>query len=92
MTVLGEPEVTLCAVAADEASAVAVDPFAVGDGLWSRGWHLDRQGPPDSLHATCMPIHDGPVMDEFLTDLRAVVEEVGTARVTDRSTNYAALE
>ena len=42
-----------------ETSAVAVDPFAVGDGLRARGWHLDRQGPPDSLHATCMPIHDG---------------------------------
>ena len=93
LAVLGEPDVTLCAIAADPASAVAVDPFAVGDGLWARGWHLDRQGPPDSLHATCMPVHDtGTVLDEFHSDLRAVVEEVGTARVTDRTTNYAALE
>jgi sphinganine-1-phosphate aldolase len=92
LTVLGQPDATLCAVAADETSSVAVDPFAVGDGLRIRGWHLDRQGPPDSLHATCMPIHDGPVMDEFLDDLAAVVAEVGTSRTDDRSTNYAAME
>ena len=29
-----------------------VDVFAVGDLLRARGWHLDRQAPPDSLHAT----------------------------------------
>ena len=74
-------------------SPVAVDPFIVNDGLRARGWHLDRQGPPDSLHATCMPIQgDGPVMEEFLTDLAAIVAEVGTARTDDRPTNYAALE
>ena len=26
--------------------------FAVGDALRARGWHHDRQKPPDSLHAT----------------------------------------
>jgi glutamate/tyrosine decarboxylase-like PLP-dependent enzyme len=93
LTVLGEPDVTLCAISADTASGVAVDPFAVGEGLRARGWHLDRQGPPDSLHATCMPVHDtGRVMDDFLTDLRAVVADVGATRTEDRATNYAALE
>jgi hypothetical protein len=40
-----------------------------------------------------MPVHDtGRVMDDFLTDLRAVVADVGATRTEDRATNYAALE
>lgn len=93
LTVLGEPEVTLLAIAADPAAPVAVDPFVVGDALSERGWHLDRQAPPDSLHASVAPVHDtGTVLEEFLADLRAVVAEVGVARAEDRSTNYAVLE
>lgn len=93
LTVLGAPEVTLLALCADPASPVAVDPFLVGDQLFGRGWHLDRQGPPDSLHASCAPIQDtGTILDDFLTDLRAVVAEVGRGRADDRSTNYAVLE
>ena len=93
LRVVGDPEVTLLAIAADEASAVAVDPFLVGDRLSERGWHLDRQGPPDSLHASCAPIHDtGTILDEFAGDLAAVVAEVGTTRADDRSTKYAVLE
>lgn len=93
LTVLGRPEVTLLAIAADEAAPVAVDPFLVGDRLSERGWHLDRQAPPDSLHASVAPVHDtGTVLDDFVADLRAVVAEVGVARAEDRSTNYAVLE
>lgn len=93
LTVVGSPEVTLLAITADVESPVAVDPFFVGDGLTARGWHLDRQSPPDSLHATCAPIQDtGTIMDDFLQDLREVVAAVGTKRADDRSTNYAALE
>jgi sphinganine-1-phosphate aldolase len=93
LTVVGAPEVTLAAIAADEASTVAVDPFLVGDALSARGWHLDRQGPPESLHASCAPLHDtGSILDDFATDLAAVVAEVGTSRTDDRSTKYAVLE
>ncbi len=49
LTVLGQPEVTLCAISASDGSDV--DVFAVADALWQSGWHLDRQAPPDSLHA-----------------------------------------
>lgn len=93
LTVLGEPEVTLLAITADPGSAVAVDPFLVGDGLSARGWHLDRQSPPDSLHATCAPVQDtGTILDEFFRDLAEVVAAVGVARAEDRSTNYAVLD
>ena len=65
--------------------------FALGDALQRRGWYLDRQKPPDSLHAT-VSAGNAPVVDEFLADLLVCVAEVGDARTDDRSTNYATLE
>jgi len=90
LTVLGEPEMTLAAIAAADGSDV--DVFAVHDGVSARGWYLDRQAPPDSLHATIHAGHASPVVDEFIADLQAVVDELGGARTDDRSTKYAALE
>jgi glutamate/tyrosine decarboxylase-like PLP-dependent enzyme len=90
LRVVGEPEATLVAIAA--ADAGALDMFAVGDVLSAKGWHLDRQTPPDSLHATVHAAHAGGVIDEFVTDLRAAVAEVGAARAADRSTTYASTE
>ena len=55
------------------------------------GWHLDRQKPPDSLHAT-VSAGNAPVIEEFLTDLAACVDDVGGTRLADRSTSYATLE
>ncbi len=49
--------------------------FAVADGLWRRGWYVDRQGPPPSLHCTVSVVHDGKI-DAFVADLRASVDEV----------------
>ena len=68
-----------------------LDVFAVGDALLARGWHLDRQKPPDSLHST-VSAGNAPVIDEFLADLAACVTEVGGTRLADRSTSYATLE
>ena len=51
-------------------TSTELDPFALGDALQARGWYLDRQKPPDSLHAT-VSAGNAPVVDEFLTDLRA---------------------
>jgi sphinganine-1-phosphate aldolase len=90
LAIVSEPEVTLAAITAS-GSAPAVDVFALNDELARRGWHLDRQGPPDSLHATCVPVHLG-VMDEFLADLRASVAVVTGVHTDDRSTTYAAVE
>jgi glutamate/tyrosine decarboxylase-like PLP-dependent enzyme len=84
--VLGEPEAQLVAMASD-----GVDVFAVGDVLLAQGWHLDRQGPPDTLHATVCAAN-APVIDEYLADLQAAVETVGVTTADDRSTNYATLE
>jgi sphinganine-1-phosphate aldolase len=86
LRVLGEPEAHLLAVTGDGA-----DVFAVGDAMHARGWYLDRQQPPDSLHMT-VSAGNAPVVDDFLRDLRASVDKVGTVRTEDRSTNYATLE
>jgi glutamate/tyrosine decarboxylase-like PLP-dependent enzyme len=95
LQVLGRPDTTLVAIASDPEAKVPLDPFAVGSGLAERGWHLDRQGPPDSLHATITPIQgaDGcRLIEEFLADLCAVAAEVGATQDADRSTRYAATE
>jgi glutamate/tyrosine decarboxylase-like PLP-dependent enzyme len=86
LAIVGEPEVTLAAIGS---GASGTDVFAVGDAVRRKGWLLDRQGPPDSLHATCTPVHTPAVVAEFLGDLAAAVSEVGADRVTDRATNYA---
>ena len=85
--ILGEPEAQLFALT----STAGLDVFALGDALQRRGWYLDRQKPPDSLHAT-VSAGNAPVVDDFLADLHACVAEVGDARTDDRSTNYATLE
>jgi len=88
LTVLGAPIAHNLAIAAEDSSQL--DVFRVMDVLGTRGWHLDRQSPPDSLHATVAASNAAHV-DEFLADLRAAVDEVGVERTDDRSTEYAPL-
>lgn len=68
--VLGAPEATLVAFTFD-----GVDPFAVGAALAERGWVVDQQQPPPSLHCTVNAVHE-PVIAEFLATLREVVDAV----------------
>jgi glutamate/tyrosine decarboxylase-like PLP-dependent enzyme len=84
--VLGDAEVTLVALAFDD-----VDPFAVGEALWKRGWYLDRQAPPPSLHATVNAVH-AAVIEEFLVDLRTAVEEVRAAGARGEQRAYASAD
>ena len=91
LTVLGEPQAHLLAIAADPEAARPVDVFALGDALARRGWFHDRQSPPDSLHAT-VSAGNAPVVDEYLADLAACADEVLGTRAADRRTDYATLE
>ncbi|AYY13438.1 aspartate aminotransferase family protein [Actinobacteria bacterium YIM 96077] len=61
--VLGDPPVSVFAIASEQ-----VDMMAVADRLESRGWWIDRQRDPDSIHLIVNPTHV-PVVDEFLRDL-----------------------
>jgi sphinganine-1-phosphate aldolase len=91
LTVLGDPTYHLLAIAADPDAGEPLDVFAVGDALQRRGWYLDRQGPPDSLHATVSNSNTG-VIDDFLAALAESAEEVRGTSADDRSTSYATLE
>ena len=91
LQVLGDGAFHLVAMAADPGSAIAIDVFALADNLAAKGWYHDRQTPPDNLHSTVSNSNTG-VIGEYLEALRASVAEVGTARTTDRSTQYATLE
>ena len=86
LEVLGEPDAHVFAL-----SSAQLDVFALGDALHRRHWHLDRQLPPDSLHAT-VSAGNAPIVEEFLRDLQVSVAEIGGTRTDDRGTEYATLE
>ncbi len=70
LRVLGEPPASVFAFTSEE-----VDVYAVGDALDERGWHMDRQIKPASLHLMITPVHAG-LEDRFLDDLATAVDEV----------------
>ena len=55
--------------------AVGLDIYAIADRLEARGWTVDRQHRPASLHLTVTANH-ASVVDDYLADLRAAVAEV----------------
>jgi glutamate/tyrosine decarboxylase-like PLP-dependent enzyme len=73
LQLLAQPEATLLSFGAAEGSGL--DVFAVADALWRRGWYVDRQGPPPSIHCTVNAIHEH-LIAEFVADLRACIAEV----------------
>ena len=52
-----------------------LDVFALADELWRRGWYVDRQQPPDSLHCTVNAVHDG-LIPEFVAELHAAIDTI----------------
>ncbi len=94
LRVLGDGGLHLVAVAADDADGGRrrpVDVFTVGEVLARRGWHLDRQGPPDSLHATVSQAN-AATTDEFLDDLAVAVTQAFDTPSHGPATPYATLE
>ena len=67
-----------------------IDLFALGEAMADRGWHLDRQGPPPSLHMT-VSAGNAKAVDEFLADLSQATEHV-RGGPTGEVTQYATLE
>lgn len=72
LRLVGEPDMSVFAFTSDD-----VDIYAVGDQLEARGWHMDRQIRPASLHLMVTPVHT-EVVEPFLTDLAAAVDAVRT--------------
>ncbi len=69
---VAEPEMTCLAILSRDAK---VDILLIGDAMEERGWWMERQQAPASLHLSVMP-HHKEVCDRFLLDLRASVENV----------------
>jgi glutamate/tyrosine decarboxylase-like PLP-dependent enzyme len=61
-----------------------VDINAVSEALMERGWFVGKSRDPEAIHLALNAVH-APIVDEYLADLRSVVEEVRTsARVGTR--------
>ncbi len=65
--VLSNPDMSVMAL-----GSAQLDVYEVGDEMTARGWHLDRQHLPPSLHLTVSPYH-AHVVDQFLHDLDEAV-------------------
>jgi glutamate/tyrosine decarboxylase-like PLP-dependent enzyme len=63
LRVPGKPEMSVLAIASDKDNI-----YEIGDEMSVRGWHLDRQQFPPSLHLTVNYAHR-EVVDRFLLDL-----------------------
>lgn len=72
LEIVGAPPVgVFCYASKDK----RVNIFAVADQMQQRGWHVDRQQKPDSIHLMINPGHAG-VAETYLTDLRDSVAAV----------------
>ena len=89
LQLLAAPEATLLSFVATEPALL--DVFAVADALWRRGWYVDRQGPPPSLHCTVNAVHDGKI-DTFVADLRSSIDEVTAAAASGDQGAYGTVE
>jgi glutamate/tyrosine decarboxylase-like PLP-dependent enzyme len=65
------------------------DVFGLADALIARGWYMDKQTPPDSIHLTVNASHS-PMVEPFLSDLDNAIQELGSSRGTSGS--YATTE
>jgi hypothetical protein len=68
--ILGDPDASILALA-----SARHDIYEIADELEIRGWHMDRQHRPPSLHLTITPAH-AAVVDRFLEDLADSVAAV----------------
>jgi sphinganine-1-phosphate aldolase len=89
LTLRAPPEATLLAFGATDPEML--DVFAVADALWAKGWYVDRQGPPSSLHCTVNAVHDGKI-PAFVADLQAAVRDVSAVQAAGEQGAYGTVE
>ena len=68
-----------------------LDVFAVADELWRRGWYVDRQQPPDSLHCTVNAVHDG-LIPSFVAELHGTIDDVLATAAAGTVGSYGTVE
>ena len=72
LQLVGRGDATIVAYGAREKK---LDLFAIADRLEARGWTVDRQHRPASIHLTVTANH-AAIVDDYLRDLRAAVADV----------------
>lgn len=85
--ILGNPDMSVLALASD-----TLDIYQIGDELSARGWHLDRQSFPPSLHLTVHYAHAASA-ENFLDDLQdavAAAKKMSARKFFDRALVNAA--
>jgi glutamate/tyrosine decarboxylase-like PLP-dependent enzyme len=84
LVLLGEPELSIVAFGSD-----TVDVFSLAKALESRGWLPNAFTGPNMIHVRFTPAHE-PVMDRFVADMEASVDEVRRGEVVaeGRSRTY----
>ncbi|HEY0253564.1 MAG TPA: aspartate aminotransferase family protein [Kofleriaceae bacterium] len=70
LVLLGRPDATIVSYA-----SVGADIYALADRLEARGWSVDRQHRPSSIHLTVTANH-APIVQTYLSDLRECLAEV----------------
>jgi hypothetical protein len=65
--------------------------FAIADLLWEKGWYVDRQTPPDSLHCTVNAIHDH-VIEQFIEDLDWATQEAMKTKSSGQVGQYGTMQ
>ena len=81
--IIGNPPATTFAVGSN-----TLNVYALGDAMKVRGWHIDSQHMPPSLHLTVSPMHL-KIIKPFLNDLAEAVKEVSGLKQEDISGDAA---
>jgi sphinganine-1-phosphate aldolase len=88
LTLRAFPDATLFAFgSADD----ELDVYGLADELWRRGWYLDRQAPPASLHCTVNAVHE-QVCDAFLGTLSEAIDTVTASSTTGTAGAYGTVD
>lgn len=85
LEVLGKPDMSVFAYGSQ-----SLDIYAVADGLSRRGWYVNKQVTPPSIHLKVDPIHER-VVDTYLRDVEMVAKQVvaGEIRSLGAPISYA---
>ncbi|KAE8272252.1 hypothetical protein A4X09_0g23 [Tilletia walkeri] len=87
LRIMGRPLVSVVAFH----SAGKVSIYDVGDGMSKKGWHLNALATePPGIHIACTKL-TVPVVDQFVSDLKATVAEVKKTKKGGPQGNMAAL-
>ena len=88
LALLAQPDALLLSFVAQDPTRLNI--YAVADEMWKRGWYIDRQEPPQSLHCTVNAVHES-VIDEMLADLDACITIVLDTGITGEVGAYGTL-